>query len=106
MLDFILNSELKFFSKGAIAISQRTIDTTERLPLLQTIPLSLQHLFAMFGSTVLVPILFQIKETSPSWQEAKRLLKFLDYMLPISPEFIPQNSIVREFIGGSCLDVG
>ena len=52
------------------------------------------------------PILFQIKETSPSWQEAKRLLKFLDYMLPISPEFIPQNSIVREFIGGSCLDVG
>ena len=52
------------------------------------------------------PILFQIKESSPAWQEAKRLLKFLDYMLPISPEFIPQNSIVREFIGGSCLDVG
>ena len=41
-------------------MEQRTIDTQERLPLLQTIPLSLQHLFAMFGSTVLVPILFQI----------------------------------------------
>ena len=41
-------------------MEQRTIDTQERLPLFQTIPLSLQHLFAMFGSTVLVPILFQI----------------------------------------------
>ena len=33
---------------------------SERPPLLQTIPLSLQHLFAMFGATVLVPILFHI----------------------------------------------
>ena len=31
----------------------RTIDVDERLPLLQSIPLSLQHLFAMFGATVL-----------------------------------------------------
>ena len=36
---------------------QRTIDVGERLPLLQSIPLSLQHLFAMFGATVLVPYL-------------------------------------------------
>ena len=36
---------------------RRTIDVDERLPVLQTIPLSLQHLFAMFGATVLVPIL-------------------------------------------------
>jgi uracil permease len=35
----------------------RTIDVHERLPLLQSIPLSLQHLFAMFGATVLVPFL-------------------------------------------------
>ena len=41
-------------------MAQRTIDTTERPPLLETIPLSLQHLFAMFGSTVLVPILFHV----------------------------------------------
>ena len=34
-------------------MTQRTIAPEERLPLLQTIPLSLQHLFAMFGSTVL-----------------------------------------------------
>ncbi|HEY3425595.1 MAG TPA: uracil permease, partial [Negativicutes bacterium] len=32
----------------------------EKLPLIQTIPLSLQHLFAMFGATVLVPILFKV----------------------------------------------
>ncbi|MBO4555964.1 MAG: hypothetical protein J5706_04325, partial [Elusimicrobiales bacterium] len=36
------------------------IPVDARLPLMQTIPLSLQHLFAMFGSTVLVPILFKI----------------------------------------------
>ena len=41
-------------------MSQKPIDTNERLPLLTTIPLSLQHLFAMFGSTVLVPILFHV----------------------------------------------
>ncbi len=35
----------------------RTIDVHERVPLLQSIPLSLQHLFAMFGATVLVPLL-------------------------------------------------
>ena len=52
------------------------------------------------------PLLFQIAEDSPCYQEAKRLLKFLDYVLALSPESIPQNSILREFIGGSCLHVG
>jgi uracil permease len=41
-------------------MTRRVIGVSERLPLLQTIPLSLQHLFAMFGATVLVPILFKI----------------------------------------------
>ncbi|ELI8393052.1 uracil permease [Yersinia enterocolitica] len=41
-------------------MSRRTIGVSERPPLLQTIPLSFQHLFAMFGATVLVPILFKI----------------------------------------------
>ena len=36
-------------------MQRRTIDVDERLPLAQTVPLSLQHLFAMFGATVLVP---------------------------------------------------
>ena len=41
-------------------MTKRTIQVEEKLPLLQTIPLSLQHLFAMFGSTVLVPFLFKV----------------------------------------------
>ncbi|MBF7084438.1 uracil permease [Desulfallas sp. Bu1-1] len=41
-------------------MSKREIQVEERLPLLQTLPLSLQHLFAMFGATVLVPIIFKV----------------------------------------------
>ena len=41
-------------------MSQSEIQVDERLPLLKSLPLSLQHLFAMFGSTVLVPVLFGI----------------------------------------------
>lgn len=41
-------------------MSQKEIQVDERLPLMKSLPLSLQHLFAMFGSTVLVPILFQV----------------------------------------------
>ncbi|TDB63223.1 uracil permease [Photorhabdus khanii] len=41
-------------------MTRRTIGVDERPPLLQTIPLSFQHLFAMFGATVLVPILFKV----------------------------------------------
>lgn len=41
-------------------MKDHSISVDKRLPLLTTIPLSLQHLFAMFGSTVLVPILFKV----------------------------------------------
>ena len=41
-------------------MTQREIQIHERPPLLQSLPLSFQHLFAMFGSTVLVPILFGV----------------------------------------------
>jgi uracil permease len=41
-------------------MERRMIDVDERLPLLATIPLSLQHLFAMFGATVLVPFLLHV----------------------------------------------
>ncbi len=41
-------------------MERRIIHVEERLPLLPTIPLSLQHLFAMFGSTVLVPFLLHV----------------------------------------------
>ncbi|MCC2252046.1 uracil permease [Virgibacillus sp. AGTR] len=38
----------------------KEIQVDERLPILKSLPLSIQHLFAMFGSTVLVPILFGV----------------------------------------------
>ncbi|CAA2931051.1 solute carrier family 23 protein [Arsenophonus endosymbiont of Bemisia tabaci] len=41
-------------------MTRRVIDVAERPPLRETIRLSFQHLFAMFGATVLVPILFHI----------------------------------------------
>lgn len=51
------------------------------------------------------PLLFAIPRNSEEWLEAKRLLKFLDYFIGVSSEDIPKNSILREFIGGSCLNV-
>ncbi|MCR5487398.1 MAG: nucleoside kinase [Lachnospiraceae bacterium] len=51
------------------------------------------------------PLLFGIPKEDPCYQEAKRLLKFLEYFLSIDTEHIPKNSIVREFVGGSCFDV-
>ena len=51
------------------------------------------------------PLLFGIPKNCPEYTEAKRLLKFLDYFIGVSSEDIPKNSILREFIGGSCLDV-
>lgn len=51
------------------------------------------------------PLLFSVPVTSPAYNEAKRLLKFLDYFLAAGSENIPQNSIMREFVGGSCFRV-
>ena len=51
------------------------------------------------------PLLFGIPKDCDEYLEAKRLLKFLDYFLGVSSEDIPKNSILREFIGGSCLNV-
>lgn len=51
------------------------------------------------------PLLFGIPRDSVEYDEAKRLLKFLDYFLGMDSEMIPKNSIIREFIGGSCLKV-
>ena len=51
------------------------------------------------------PLLFTIKKDDPEYQEALRLLKFLQYFLGISTEDLPKNSICREFVGGSIFDV-
>ena len=51
------------------------------------------------------PLLFAIEPDSPQHMQAKRLLKFLDYFLQVPSEEVGRNSILREFIGGSCFHV-
>ncbi len=51
------------------------------------------------------PILFGIDRNCEEYIEAKRLLKFLDYFIATPSEVVPQNSILKEFIGGSCFKV-
>ena len=52
------------------------------------------------------PLLRRIPPTSKAYTEAVRLLKFLEYIVALSPEeiaAIPPTSIMREFIGGQTL---
>lgn len=51
------------------------------------------------------PLLFSIGKNEPEYHEAKRLLKFLGYFIGASSENLPNNSICREFVGGSCFKV-
>ena len=51
------------------------------------------------------PLLFGIDKSEPEYLEAKRLLKFFDYFVAVPSEEIPNNSLLREFIGGSCFNV-
>ena len=51
------------------------------------------------------PLLFCIDHDCPEYLEAKRILKFLDYFLPVPSEAVERNSILREFIGGSCFKI-
>ncbi len=51
------------------------------------------------------PCLFSVPRDCPEYQEAKRLLKFLDYFLSIPTENVPKNSLLREFVGGSIFKV-
>lgn len=67
---------------------------------------------AMFNSTLayelcilkksVEPLLRKIEKGGPAYIETKRLLLFLDYFKEIEENMIPKNSIIREFIGGSC----
>ena len=71
---------------------------------------------AMFNSSLIYelpilkqyaePLLFSVTRDQPEYDEAKRLLKIFNYMLGVSSEHIPENSIIREFIGGSYFNVG
>lgn len=49
-----------------------------------------------------VPLLTAIRPSQPQYSESRRLLEFLSYFLCIDSDAIPANSILREFIGGSC----
>jgi uridine kinase len=49
------------------------------------------------------PLLLQVEHTSPRHVEAKRLLTFLQWFEPCGPDLVPDNSILREFVGGSIL---
>lgn len=51
------------------------------------------------------PLLFQIPRDCEEYSEAKRLLKLLNYFLPLPAEGIANNSLAREFVGGSCFHV-
>ena len=51
------------------------------------------------------PLLWGVDRNSPEYLEAKRLLKFLDYFLPVPGDEVPNNSLLREFIGGSIFNV-
>lgn len=69
---------------------------------------------AMFNSSLIyeisvlkkhaLPLLEEITNAEPEYSEAKRLVKFLKYFDDIDEEFIPRNSLMREFIGGSVFE--
>jgi len=67
---------------------------------------------AMFNSSLIyellvlkgyaLPLLGAITRDMPQYSEARRLIEFLSYFLQIPADDIPPNSILREFLGGSC----
>ena len=50
------------------------------------------------------PLLFAVPRDSYEYYEAKRLLKFMDYFVGLDVTNVPMNSILREFVGGSCFE--
>ncbi len=72
-----------------------------------------EHADVMFNSALVYelsvlktyaqPLLLQVKPRTRAYVEAKRLLAFLEWFEPLGVELIPDNSILREFIGGSIL---
>jgi uridine kinase len=73
-----------------------------------------EHADAMFNSSLVYelsvlkplaePLLLQVRPRTPAFVEAKRLLAFLDWFEPLTPDLVPDNSILREFVGGSILN--
>ncbi len=72
-----------------------------------------EHADVMFNSALVYelavlkplaePLLLQVERGMPAYVEAKRLLAFLEWFEPLAPDLVPDNSILREFVGGSIL---
>ncbi len=66
---------------------------------------------AMFNSTLIYEAavfktfawryLLEVSRDDPAWSQASFLLRFLDLFVPMFPDYVPSNSVMREFIGGS-----
>lgn len=56
---------------------------------------------AIFAPDFGINIMREVPDTVPEYDEARRMLKFLDNFIPIAPDEIPPTSVLREFIGGS-----
>ena len=61
---------------------------------------SLFYELAVFKSQA-EPMLRAVPENSPEYSEAQRLLRFLDYIVPLQDNELPPTSLAREFLGGS-----
>jgi uridine kinase len=72
-----------------------------------------EHADVMFNSALVYelavlkpfaePLLLQVKPGTRAYVEAKRLLAFLEWFEALAPDLVPDNSILREFVGGSIL---
>jgi uridine kinase len=72
-----------------------------------------EHADVMFNSALVyelsvlkpyaAPLLRETDPWTTEYNEARRLLAFLEWFFPCSPEMVPDNSLLREFIGGSIL---
>ena len=54
--------------------------------------------------TLVEPLLLQVQADTPEHVEVKRMLSLLNWFQPCEPNAIPDNSIMREFVGGSILE--
>jgi uridine kinase len=64
---------------------------------------SLVHELAVLRSSA-EPLLLQVRPESPEFLEANRLLSFLQWFRPAPLDPVPDNSILREFVGKSILE--
>ena len=99
-------------------MERRIIQPEEKLPILETIPLSLQHLFAMFSATVVVPILFHINPATVLFFNGIGTIFYLiickgkvpaylgSSMSFISPVFIVLSKYNYEYALGGFIAVG